>query len=149
MDPHAFEPPEPFEPLEPEDRHRCSDAELAEREAAALELLAVGTGTALTSQILAERYGVSVRQARRYVRAAALELHEPLTAAELDAQAAADLYRLDLIAGRAMVAGDEGLAIRATRAHASALAQLRKAIEPAGVQRIRLKTARTRTPLIG
>jgi predicted DNA-binding transcriptional regulator YafY len=143
LDPHEFEP------LEADDRHRCSDAELADREAAALELLAIGTGTALTSQMLAERFGVSIRQARRYVRAAALELHEPLTTAELDAQAAADLYRLDLIAGRAMAAGDESLAIRATRAHASALAQLRKAFEPAGPQRVRLRTARTRPELIG
>ena len=149
MDPFDFDGPADWEPEGGCPDSRATDAEMAEREAAALELLAVGTGTALASQILAERFGVSHRQARRYVRAAALELHEPLTTAELDLQAAADLHRLELIAGRAMVAGDEGLAVRATRAHASALAQFRRALEPAGPQRLRLRTARTRPEVIG
>ena len=143
-----------FEPLEPvpedlPERDRCSNAELAEREGAALQLLAAGTGSALTAATLSERFGVSLRQARRYVRVASFELLEPLTPAELDCQAAADLYRLDFIAGRALTAGEDGMAIRATSAHARAVSQFRKAVEPAGPQRLRLRTARTRPELIG
>ena len=123
----------------PDIRARSTDAELNERERDALELLAAGIGSAMAAHTLSSRYGVSLRQAQRYVRVAALELLEPLTGHELDIQAGQALYRLDLIAGRAMAAGDSGVAIRATRAHGALLAQLRRAIEPAGPRaRIRL-----------
>ena len=143
-----------FEPLEPdadadESRHRCTDAELSDRETAALELLAAGTGSALTALTLAERFGVSLRQARRYVQVARFELMEDLSTHELDCGATADLYRLDLIAGRAVTAGDDGLAIRATAAHGRLTAQLRKALEPGGPQRYQLRKARTRPQIIG
>ena len=145
-----------FEPLEPdadadadESRHRCTDAALSDREAAALELLAAGSGTALAAQVLAERFGVSLRQARRYVQVAALELFEPLTPFALDQQAAADLFRLGMIAGRAAVAGDDALAIKATAAHARALTQFRRATDPVPLRRLRLRTARTRPEIIG
>jgi hypothetical protein len=119
---------------------RSSDAELAGRVAAALELLSTGAGSAFTASVLAERYGVSLRQARRYVSAASFELCDPATPAELDRQAMLSLHRLDLIAGRAMAAGDDGTAVRATRAHAAALAQFRRAIT-APVTRFRLPTS--------
>lgn len=109
-------------------RSRCTDAELRKREADALELLASGCGSAFAAQTLAERYGVSLRQARRYVAVASFELVDPATPAELDRLAMLSLHRLDLVAGRAMAAGDEATAIRATRAHAAALAQFRRAI---------------------
>jgi hypothetical protein len=124
-------------------RHRASDAELSDRERDALELLAAGLGTAMAAQTLAGRYGVSLRQSQRYVRVAALELLEPLTGHELDIQAGQALYRLDLIAGRAMAAGDTGAAIRATRAHGALLAQLRRAIEPPAGPRSRIRLARS------
>jgi len=123
---------------------RATEAELTDREAAALELLASGTGTAIASQLIAERYGVSLRTAQRSVRVAAFELIEPLTAHEMDTQAALSLYRLELLAGRHMES-DPGLAIRATKAHASALASLRRAIESAAPRRLKLRhqTARS------
>lgn len=120
---------------------RATDAEAARREAEALQLLAGGHGTALTAQILAERYSVSLRQARRYVAAASLDLCDAATPAELDRLAMVTLHRLDLIAGQAIADGDRGLAIRASRAHAAALAQLRKAIV-APVTRFRLPPTR-------
>ena len=120
---------------------RSSDAELRKRELDALELLASGAGSAFSAQTLAERYGVSLRQARRYVAAASFELVDPATPAELDRLAMLSLHRLDLVAGRAMAAGDEATAIRATRAHAAALAQFRRAIT-APVTRFRLPTSR-------
>ena len=123
-----------------EPRKRATDAELAAREAAALELLSTGAGTAFTAATLAERYGVSLRQARRYVTVASFELCDAAaTPAELDRQAMLSLHRLDLIAGRAMAGGDEQLAIRATKAHSSALAQFRRAIT-APATRFRLPT---------
>lgn len=107
---------------------RCSDAERRGREAAALELLQAGAGSAFAAATLAERFGCSLRQARRYVAAASFELCDLVSPAELDRQAMLSLHRLDLIAGRAMAAADDGLAVRATRAHAAALAQFRRAI---------------------
>jgi hypothetical protein len=120
---------------------RCTDAQLRERELAALELLAAGSGSAFTAQALAERYGVSLRTARRYVSAASFELVDDATPAELDRQAMLSLHRLDLLAGRAMAAGDEALAIKATRAHSVALAQFRRAITAPAV-RFRLRDQR-------
>lgn len=119
--------------------NRATDAESAAREAAALELLSAGAGTALSAQTLATRYGVSIRQARRYVAAAALDLCGDVTPASLDLAAGLSLHRLELIAGRAAVAGDDATAIRAGRAHASALAAFRRAIT-APVTRFRLPT---------
>ena len=118
---------------------RATDAQRAARERDALELLSSGAGSAFAAATLAERYGVSLRQARRYVAAASFELCDAATPAELDRQAMLSLHRLDLIAGRAMAAGDEALAVRATRAHAAALAQFRRAIT-APVTRFRLPT---------
>lgn len=125
---------------------RATDAERAAREAAALQLLSTGSGSAYAASLLSERYGVSLRQARRYVAAASFELCDSASPAEIDRQYLLSLHRLDLIAGRAMESGtpeDLGLAIRATRAHASALAQFRKALEPGRQTRFRLPTSRT------
>ena len=122
---------------------RSTDKERASREAEALALLSSGAGSAYAAQVLAERHGVSLRQARRYVAAASFDLCDPATPAELDRQGMLSIHRLDLIAGRAMESGspeDLALAIRATRAHASALAQLRRAIEPGRQTRFRLPT---------
>jgi predicted DNA-binding transcriptional regulator YafY len=117
---------------------RSTEAQLSDREAAALELLAAGTGTAIAAQQIAERYGVSLRTAQRSVRVAAFELVEPLTGHELDTQAMLSLYRLELLAGR-HIESDPGLSIRATKAHASALAALRRAIESAAPKRLKLR----------
>lgn len=126
-------------------RRRATDAETAARIRDALELLSTGAGSAFTAATLAERHSVSLRQARRYVSAASFDLVDPATPHELDRQAMVSLYRLDLIAGRAMAAGDEGLAVRATRAHSAALAQYRRAIT-APATRFRLPTAQARAP---
>lgn len=118
-------------------RNRATDAERVKREADALELLAAGVGSAFAVQTLASRYGVSLRQARRYVAAAAFDLTGPLNPATLDSMAMLTMHRLDLISGKAMAEGDHGLAVRASRAHAAALAQFRRAIT-APVTRFRL-----------
>lgn len=120
---------------------RATDAELRQRQAAALELLSAGAGSALAAQTLAERYGVSLRQARRYVAAASLDLCDAATPHDLDRLAMLSLHRLELIAGRAMVAGDDATAIRAGRAHAAALSQFRRAIT-APLTRFRLPSTR-------
>jgi hypothetical protein len=109
-------------------RARATDAERVKREADALELLAAGVGSAFAVQTLASRYGVSLRQARRYVAAASFELCDAATPHALDSMAMLTLHRLDLLAGQAMAEGDSGMAVRASRAHAAALAQFRKAL---------------------
>lgn len=119
---------------------RATDRERASREAAALELLSSGAGSAYAALQLAERFQVSQRQARRYVAAASFQLCDPATPAEIDRQCMLSLYRLDLIAGRACEAEDYSLAIQATRAHSVALAQFRKALEPGRQTRFRLPT---------
>jgi hypothetical protein len=121
-------------------RQRATDAERIQREAEALELLAAGYGSAYTSAELSRRHGVSHRQSRRYVAAAAFELCDPvITPHTLDSAALLTLHRLDMIAGQAMAgdAPDHDLAVRASRAHAAALAQFRRAIT-APVTRFRL-----------
>ncbi|HEY5878174.1 MAG TPA: hypothetical protein VIU11_04655 [Nakamurella sp.] len=50
---------------------RVGDGEYAARINAAVELAAAGTAPAVAARMLAGRFGVSVRQARRYVDAAA------------------------------------------------------------------------------
>lgn len=127
-------------------RRRATDAERCSREADALELLAAGVGSAFAAQTLATRYGVSVRQARRYVSAASFDLVPCASPHELDNAAMLTLFRLDLIAGRAVAVGDDGLAVRASRAHAAALAQFRKAIQ--APTRFRLPPARSGPPAI-
>ena len=131
---------------------RSSDAERATRESAALQLLSTGSGSAYAASLLADRYGVSLRQARRYVAAASLDLIGEVSPHSLDMSAGLALYRLDLIAGRAMESGspeDLALAIRATKAHASALAQFRRALEPGRQTRFRLPTSRASPDLPG
>lgn len=129
-----------------EPRNRATDKQRAEREAAALQLLSSGAGSAHTAQLLAERYGVSLRTARRYVAAASFMLCDPATPAELDRQAILSLHRLDSIAGRAMLAEDHTLAIQATKAHSMALSAFRRAIT-APVTRFRLPT-QTDSPVL-
>jgi hypothetical protein len=120
--------------------NRATDRERASREAAALELLSSGAGSAYAALQLAERYGVSLRQARRYVAVAALELVGELTPHALDVAAGLALHRLSMVAGRAMLANDDALAVRASRAEAAAIAQIRRAIEPGRQTRFRLPT---------
>ena len=120
---------------------RCTDAELRLRELAALELLATGAGSAFTAQTIAERFGVSLRTARRYTSAATLDLVADCNPAELDKQAMLAIYRLDLIGGKAVASGDDALAIKATRALAVSVAQMRKAITAPAV-RFRLRDQR-------
>lgn len=120
-------------------RNRATEIEVSRREAEALQLLNSGAGTAYAAATLAEKYGVTLRQARRYVSVASFELVEPATPAELDRQGMLSLHRLDLIAGRAMAEEDHELAIKATRAHSQALAQFRRAIT-APVTRFKLPT---------
>ena len=116
---------------------RSTDRDRAKREAEALELLSSGAGSAYAAQVLAQKHGVSLRQARRYVSAASFELCAPATPASLDTWQMLSLYRLDLIAGRAMAANETDLAIKATKAHSQALCQFRRAIS-APLTRFRL-----------
>ena len=108
--------------------NRATDRELAERVGAALAMLNDGKGSAYAAALLSSEYSISLRQARRYVNLAALELCNDLNPSELDSLATISLHRLELIAGKAISSGENALAISATRAHLSAIASLRKAL---------------------
>ena len=124
--------------------NRSTDKEQALRVSAALALLNEGKGSAYAAALIAEEYSVSLRQARRYVNLAALQLCEDLNPVELDQLASLSLHRLELIAGQSIAAGDTKLAISATRAHLLAITQLRRAItSPA---KFRLSTKYTYPP---
>ena len=125
--------------------NRATDKEQAARVSAALALLNDGKGSAYAAALIAAEYSVSLRQARRYVNLAALQLCNDLNPTELDTIAGLSLHRLELIAGRAMDSGENALAISATKAHLSAVAQLRRAIS-APMTRFRLSTAYTAPP---
>jgi hypothetical protein len=125
--------------------NRSTDKELSARVAAALQLLNDGKGSAYAAALLSSEYAISLRQARRYVNLAALELCNDLNPTELDTIAGLSLHRLELIAGRAMDSGENALAISATKAHLSAVAQLRRAIS-APMTKFRLSTAYTAPP---
>ena len=125
--------------------NRATDREQGERVAAALALLNDGKGSAYAAALIAAEYSVSLRQARRIINLAALQLCNDLNPTELDTIAGLSLHRLELIAGRAMDSGENALAISATKAHLSAVAQLRRAIS-APMTRFRLSTAYTAPP---
>ena len=125
--------------------NRSTDREQAARVSAALALLNDGKGSAYAAALLSSEFGVSLRQARRYVNLAALQLCEDLNPVELDQLASLSLHRLELIAGQSIAAGDTKLAITATKAHLSAVAQLRRAIS-APLTKFRLSTNYTHPP---
>ena len=124
---------------------RSTDREQGERVAAALTLLNDGKGSAYAAALLSSEFGVSLRQARRYVNLAALQLCEDLNPVELDQLASLSLHRLELIAGQSIAAGDTKTAIIATKAHLSALAAFRRAIS-APLTKFRLSTKYTQPP---
>lgn len=124
---------------------RATDKEQALRVSAALALLNDGKGSAYAAALISAEYSVSLRQARRYINLAALQLCNDLNPTELDTIAGLSLHRLELIAGRAMESGENALAISATKAHLSSIAQLRRAIS-VPMTRFRLSTAYTAPP---
>ena len=124
---------------------RSTDREQGGRVAAALVLLNDGKGSAYAAALLSSEFGVSLRQARRYVNLAALQLCEDLNPVELDQLASLSLHRLELIAGQSIAAGDNKMAIIATKAHLSALAAFRRAIS-APLTKFRLSTKYTQPP---
>lgn len=122
---------------------RATDQQLSARETEALELLSNGAGSAFAASLLSHKHKVSIRQARRYVSAAAPHLCEMLTLQSIEEQFGLALYRLELIAGRAMAESNDPeslrLAILATKAHTLALCQFHKALSATN-KRCRLPT---------
>ena len=109
-------------------RSRATDAEVAAREAEALEILISGKGTASTAQIMAERHGVTMRQARNYVRMAALDYLEAvgdMSPSDIEFRALHNSHNLERIAETAAEEKDFPTAIRAQSALATVLLRLR------------------------
>jgi len=111
-------------------RQRATKEQLSRREKEAMHLLSEGMGKAAVARHLASKHQLCLRQARRYVNTAALELMcEPLQVNNLDAGIALDLDRLDLLVESAMDDKDFKTAIQATKAHAMLSIQRLKSLE--------------------
>jgi hypothetical protein len=126
-----------------ESQHRCTAAELLERQAFAVELLEQGYGSSMAAKRVAVEFGVSLRQARRYVRLALTDYVGELNTVALDLETGLDVVRLDQQIQRAIEADDSIQIIRAIKARAHIINQFRKAIQPVGRQRITLRGSRT------
>ena len=86
-----------------------------QRQAEALQLLLGGHGTAAAVSELAGRWGLSRRQARRYVSAAAAELVEELGEVDRTALMAQLIVKLEDLAQRATAAEQYTAAVGALR----------------------------------
>ena len=120
---------------------RCTNEEIERRNREALELLQ-DCSPATATRKLAQKYGVSPRQARRYVKAAVcLSFDAPLSTDELGFSLAMNMERLERIADEASEAGDKKLEIAATNAALKAAEARLKAIqqENARTESIRLR----------
>lgn len=108
---------------------RSTSQQLDEREQAALHLLE-DVSPASAVRLLAKKYEVSPRQARRYVKKALLESFDaPLATDELGFSIANNMERLERIADAAASEGDRKTEIAATRAAIQAAENRLKAIQ--------------------
>jgi hypothetical protein len=137
-------PPDGQDDADDDARHRCTAAELLERQAFALELLEQDYGTSMAAKRAAAEFGVSLRQAQRYVRLALTEFVGELNTAALDLEQGWHLAQLERQIQRAIEADDSVEIVRAIKARAQIINQFRKAIQPVGRQRITLRNSRTR-----
>ena len=114
----------------PNQRERATNEQKEQRIHEATVMLANGVGKAQAAVSLVERHGISLRQAQRYCKVAALEvMAEPMNTNALDTDIALDLHRLDLLADQARLNGDQRTAIAALKAHASIANNRLKALE--------------------
>ena len=99
---------------------RSSKDETEQRVAEALDLLIEGYAPASIAKNLANKYKVTLRQARRYVAAAQLDYFDaPMTRNDLEWGVARQLERMEEIAQESMLAKDTDHEIKARKAFAS------------------------------
>ena len=121
---------------------QATDEQMQSRIDQALQLLEEGMSSAAVVRSLAKDYGVSHRQARRYVNAATLEMFDaPLTHTELGFGIARDIDRLEMLQEAAHQAQDHKLEIKATQAVATLRENRLKALQRDDqfTQRIRVR----------
>lgn len=105
-------------------RSRANDVELAERSEAAAFLLASGAPRTVAVSELAARYGVSRRQARRYVAKGAKRLRVEVGNADLLALLGESVERLRRLAHACEASGSYSAAVGAEKAAAGAIAAM-------------------------
>jgi hypothetical protein len=103
---------------------RSNATELERREEAAALLLANGTPRTAAVTVLAERYGVNRRTARRYISAGAQLLAAEVGTADLNALLSESIERLRRLAYAAETAGNLSAAVGAEKAAAGAVMAL-------------------------
>jgi len=111
------------------DNDRATEKQVKERVKEAL-LLLENYAPASIVRILAKKYDVSPRQARRYVKTAITDSFDaPLTTDELGFSIANSMERLERIADAAAAEGDRKIEITATKAVIQAAENRLKAIQ--------------------
>ena len=105
-------------------RSRATDSELERRNEAAALLLANGTPRTAAVTVMAERYGINRRTARRYVAAGAQLIAAEVGTADLNAMLAESIERLRRLAYAAETAGNLSAAVGAEKAATGAVVAL-------------------------
>ena len=108
-------------------RHRSNAADLQRRIDAAALLLADGVPRTAAVTQLAERYGVDLRTARRYVAGGAQQLVVEIGTADLQASLAETVERLRRLAYQAEQQGNLNAAVGAEKAAAATLVAIHRA----------------------
>lgn len=138
-------------------RHRSSAADLRRRIDAAALLLAEGVPRTAAVSMLADRYGVDRRTARRYVAGGAQQLAAEIGTADLQATLAETVERLRRLAYLAEQRGNLNAAVGAEKAAAATVVAIHRAdltaatrlaghtlasVEPSDAQRRRFRQSR-------
>ena len=105
----------PSDSVDEAPRNRCTGAEFDRRIQVALHQLESGSRPRSVARSLKDKYNVSLKQARRYVNIALLDLHEPITNNSLTQRIQNKLDHIEELSEAALQAGDTKTAMAAIK----------------------------------
>ena len=108
-------PDHPSDSVDDAPRNRCTADQFDQRVQAALRQLEDGSRPRAVARSLKEIYDVSLKQARRYVNIALLDLHEPITNNSLTQRIQNKLDHIEELSEAALQAGDTKTAMAAIK----------------------------------
>lgn len=104
------------------ERHRSTNEEMESQISKAVELLSNGVSRASAARSMQKTYGVSLRTAQRWVRAALLELCDAgLGETEMLYSLNYNLHRLEVISDQLINEGESKAAVSAIKSHSDIL----------------------------
>ena len=109
------DPAHPSDSVDDAPRNRCTGDEFDKRVQTALHQLESGSRPRSVARSLKDRYNVSLKQARRYVNIALLDLHEPITNNSLTQRIQNKLDHIEELSEAALQAGDTKTAMAAIK----------------------------------